>query len=220
MQIVDHEKRIIMKKLITIILSLMMVLAFAACGNQQAEEEAVTEPSEQEESETGDASAATGNAIVVYFSASGNTKRVAELVADETGADLFELIPTEAYSDDDLDWTDDSSRVNKEHDDPDLQDIELTSIDVPDWDNYDTVLVGYPIWWGEAAWPVNSFIKEFDFTGKQVIPFCTSASSGLGESGSKLEQMAGTGNWLEGMRFSEDEEESEIREWVQNLNLK
>lgn len=161
----------------------------------------------------------TGKAIVVYYSASGNTKRVAKYVADELKADTFELVPVEPYSDDDLDWTDRSSRVNKEHDDASLQDIALASTDVPNWDEYDVVLFGYPIWWGEASWVVNNFIKNNDFTGKKVVPFCTSSSSGLGDSGTNLEKMAGTGTWLEGRRFNENPSEDSVREWVRGLDL-
>lgn len=104
--------------------------------------------------------------------------------------------------------------------DPSLQNIELTSTTVPDWESYDTVLFGYPLWWREAAWPVNNFVKGNDFSGKTVIPFCTSTSDGIGDSGSKLAQMAGTGTWREGMRFSEREEESAVKEWAQGIGLK
>lgn len=162
---------------------------------------------------------AGGKTIVVYFSGSGNTRRVAEYVADETGADMFELVPVNPYTDADLDWTDRSSRVCTEHDDKSLQDIELESIEVPDWSAYDTVLFGYPLWWREAAWPVNTFVKGNDFAGKTVIPFCTSTSSGFGDSGIILEEMAGTGDWVDGMRFSEREDEEKIREWVRGLDL-
>lgn len=132
---------------------------------------------------------------------------------------LFELVPVEPYSDEDLDWTTDGSRVNKEHDDEGLRDIELVETTVPDWDSYDTVFIGYPIWWGIAAWPVDGFIEANDFTGKTVIPFCTSASSGLGESGELLAEAAGTGNWLEGQRFSSRPSEEEVRAWVDGLGL-
>ena len=163
--------------------------------------------------------AASGKTLVVYYSASGNTGRVAGFVADELNADTFELVPAEPYSDADLNWRDRSSRVNKEHDDASLQDIALVSTEVPNWDDYDVVLFGYPIWWREASWVVNNFIKNNDFTGKTVIPFCTSTSSGLGDSGTNLEKMAGTGAWLEGQRFSENPSEDSVREWVRGLDL-
>ena len=126
--------------------------------------------------------------------------------------DMFELVPVNPYTDADLDWTDRSSRVCTEHDYKSLQDIELESTEVPDWSAYDTVLFGYPLWWREAAWPVNTFVKGNDFAGKTVIPFCTSTSNGFGDSGKLLEEMAGTGDWVDGMRFSEREDEEKIRE--------
>lgn len=166
-----------------------------------------------------DESAVSQKTLVVFYSASGNTGRVAELVADELDADTFEIVPVEVYSDEDLNWRNPDSRVCKEHDDSSLQDIELVSTKVPDWSEYDVVLFGYPIWWREASWVVNRFITGNDFTGKTVIPFCTSSSSGLGESGSSLEKMAGSGTWLEGMRFNETPDEDSVREWVRGLDL-
>lgn len=155
--------------------------------------------------------------MVVYYSATGNTKEVADFIAAATNGDTFELKPAEAYSDADLDWTDDNSRVVKEHDNPDIQDVELVETKVSNWDSYDTVFIGYPIWWGIAAWPVNQFVKSNDFTGKTIIPFCTSSSSGLGESGNLLAEMAGTGNWIEGERFSSGVSEDEVKEWIERM---
>ncbi len=136
--------------------------------------------------------------LVAYFSATGNTESVANCIAEATGGDLFEITPAEPYTSDDLNWTDDNSRVSREHEDESLREVELTTTEAENWDSYDTVFIGYPIWWGIAAWPVDSFVEANDFTGKTVIPFCTSSSSGLGESGQRLAQLAGTGNWLEG----------------------
>ena len=97
--------------------------------------------------------------------------------------------------------------------------MELTASTVENWEEYDTIFLGYPIWWGIAAWPVDGFIEANDFTGKTVIPFCTSASSGLGESGQLLAEMAGTGNWLEGQRFSSSVSQEDIQAWVESLGL-
>lgn len=157
--------------------------------------------------------------LVVYFSASGSTKAVAETIADELDADIFELVPTQPYSSDDLNWTVSGSRVNREHDDESLRDIALTQTTPANWDNYDTILIGYPIWWGIAAWPVNNFVKNNDFTGKTVIPFCTSSSSGLGQSGDLLENMANGGTWQSGQRFSSGASSSTVREWAAGLGL-
>ena len=131
----------------------------------------------------------------------------------------YEITPVEPYTSDDLNWTNSSSRVSREHDDESLRDIALTEITPADWDSYDTVLIGYPIWWGIAAWPVDNFVKGNDFTGKTVIPFCTSSSSGLGDSGNLLEEMAGTGDWQEGHRFSSGASDADAADWVASLNL-
>ena len=160
-----------------------------------------------------------GKTLVVYYSASGRTRDVAEAIADAAGADIFEVVPTEPYTDEDLNWTNNDSRVSREHNDESLRDVELTTTEVPDWDSYDTVLIGYPIWWGIAAWPLDNFVKDNDFTGKTVIPFCTSASSGIGDSGNLLEEMAGTGDWQDGQRFRSNASASDVQAWVEELGL-
>lgn len=231
-----------MKKIAAIFLSLAMVLSLAACGNSSSNEtsapeisnsaassetqepsavpestesaESTEEPSSQPETE-GDA----GGTLVVYYSATGNTEQVANYIADITGGDLFELEPVEPYTSDDLDWTDDNSRVSQEYYDESLRDVELVADTVKKWDSYDTVFIGYPIWWGIAAWPTDGFVEANDFTGKTVIPFCTSASSGIGESGELLAELAGTGDWQEGMRFRSSVSESDVQEWLDSLNL-
>lgn len=167
-----------------------------------------------------DSSAESGKTLVVYYSASGMTSRVATAIADAAGADLYEITPVEPYTGDDLNWTDSNSRVSREHDDESLRDVALTEITPADWDSYDTVLIGYPIWWGIAAWPVDNFVKGNDFSGKTVIPFCTSASSGLGSSGELLADMARTGEWQEGHRFSSGASDADAADWVNSLNLK
>ena len=158
-----------------------------------------------------------GNILVVYFSAQGHTESVAEQIAANLNADLFEIIPVSEYTSDDLDWTDDNSRVSREHEDESLRNIELETTSVSNWDTYDTVLIGYPIWWGIAAWPVNTFVEANNFTGKTVIPFCTSSSSGLGESGELLAELANSGNWQVGHRFSSNPSDSDIKTWTDTL---
>ena len=222
-----------MKKLTALFLALAMIFALSACGTENAtvtaSPEASAEPSAEasaepssEPSETpadGGAESEGGNTLVVYFSATGHTEAVAGYIADATGADVFVIEPSEPYTSDDLRWTDESSRVVQEYEDESLRDVELVSTDVPDWDSYDTVFIGYPIWWGIAAWPVSSFVTANDFTGKTVVPFCTSSSSGLGDSGTLLEEAAGSGTWLEGMRFSSAASESDVAEWLGTLGL-
>ena len=160
-----------------------------------------------------------GKTLVVYFSATGNTERVAEMIAEAVGGDLFELEPADPYTAEDLNYNDDNSRVSREYADESLRNVELTAATVDGFDEYETVFIGYPVWWGIAAWPVNTFIEANDFTGKTVIPFCTSASSGLGESGELLAELAGTGDWLEGMRFRSGASEEDVVTWVESLGL-
>ena len=160
-----------------------------------------------------------GKTLVVYFSATGNTERVAEMIAETTGGDLFELELSDPYTDEDLNYNDENSRVSQEYADESLRNVELVATTMEGFDEYENVFVGYPVWWGIAAWPVNTFIEANDFTGKTVIPFCTSASSGLGESGELLAELAGTGDWLEGMRFRSGASEEDVVTWVESLGL-
>ena len=158
-----------------------------------------------------------GKAIVVYFSAQNHTRNVAAKIAANVGADIFEIEPVQAYTEDDLSWTDSESRVSREHNDEFLQTIELKSTTVPNWDEYKTVYIGYPIWWGGSAWPADSFVKKVDFGDKTVIPFCTSHSSGLGTSDTDLKAKATGGNWQPGHRFSQDATDAEIKTWTDSL---
>ena len=155
--------------------------------------------------------------LVVYYSAQNHTKSVSESIAKNLKADVFEIVPKNIYTKDDLDWNNKNSRVSKEHDDESLRKIELVSMKVPNWDSYDIILIGYPIWWGIAAWPTNSFVENNDFSNKIVIPFCTSLSSGIGESDKLLAKLAGTGNWKDGKRFSSSVSDSEIKKWTDSL---
>ena len=157
--------------------------------------------------------------LVAYFSATGNTEAVAGYIAQATGGDLFEITPADPYTSDDLNWTDENSRVVYEYENPDERDTELAS-DTPDgWEDYDVIFLGYPIWWYDAAWPVDGFVEANDFTGKTVIPFCTSSSSGLGESGSRLAELADAGDWLEGQRFPSSASQADVEAWVDGLGL-
>lgn len=236
-----------MKKLIALLLGIIMIFSLAACAGTTPDTPSGTTPSNgsqttngtndtkkpdsatsgensttgttdtTDSTDTPDTPAAGGKTLVVYFSGSGNTKRVAEDIAAATGGTLFELVPVTPYTSADLSWTTAGSRVNREHDDESLRDIPLVTTTPENFDEYDTVFIGYPIWWGIAAWPVNNFVKNNDFAGKTVIPFATSASSGMGQSGSLLAEMAGTGNWQQGHRFSSGASKSTVEEWVNGL---
>ena len=234
-----------MKKLTALLLSLAMVFSLAACGNtantpadtskDDTQTPAVSPVEKPDDTNTPDDAETpddantpadttaekpqTGKTLVVYYSASGNTARVAKDIAAATGADLFEIVPTQVYTSDDLNWTNANSRVSREHDDESLRNVPLTSTTVADWSSYDTVFIGYPIWWGIAAWPMSSFVSANDFSGKNVVPFCTSLSSGIGQSGKLLAELAGTGSWLDGYRFSSSTTANDIAALAESLSL-
>lgn len=221
------------KKIFSLSLAAVMALSLAACGQSNSTNDSQSTSQSQETpssattqepsgtTSTSDSSEPTGegNVLVVYYSASGNTEAVAGYIAEATGGDLFAITPAEPYTSDDLNWTDENSRVSQEYADESLRDVELTTTEVENWDSYDTVFIGYPIWWGIAAWPTDSFVEANDFTGKTVIPFCTSSSSGLGQSGELLAELAGTGDWLEGQRFRSGVSQEDVNEWVDSLGL-
>lgn len=192
-------------------------LLLASCSGNFAS--SVSSSSAAASSEAASTVTTTGKTLVVYFSATGTTQGVAQTIADTVGADLFEVVPSGPYTSDDLNWTNNDSRVSREHNDEGLRAVALESTGVDGWDNYDTVFIGYPIWWGIAAWPMSSFVAVNDFTGKTVIPFCTSTSSGIGQSGDLLAELADAGTWLDGQRFSRGSSEADIASWVNGLNL-
>lgn len=226
-----------MKKITAILMSMLLVFGLAACGtnsdggSSDSTDAPVTTPAASSApagdtdgaaSDNGgivETSGTAGKTLVVYYSASGNTERVAKSIAAAANADIFEIVPESVYTDDDLDWTNENSRVSREHDDESLRDVPLTTTDVANWADYDTVIIGYPIWWGIAAWPIDNFVKANDFTGKTVIPFCTSSSSGIGQSGKLLAELAGSGDWQEGQRFSSGASDSSVSEWVDGLGI-
>ncbi|HJB57665.1 MAG TPA: flavodoxin [Candidatus Flavonifractor intestinipullorum] len=229
----------IWKRLSGCLLAGTMLLALAACGQSGADSSTGAQSSGQVQQEPaeatppvnasedtaapedsgGESTAESGSVLVVYYSASGHTETVANYIAQATGGDLFEITPAEPYTSADLNWSDENSRVSREYADESLRDVELTTTQVENWDSYDTVFIGYPIWWGIAAWPVDGFVAANDFTGKTVIPFCTSSSSGLGESGELLAELAGTGDWQEGERFRSSASQEDVNQWVDSLGL-
>lgn len=205
-----------MKKTFALLFTLLLAVMLTAYSAGPRKASPTAAPTVQPTEET---APAAGKTLVVYFSASGNTEKAAGYIAQATNADVFVLEPVNAYTSADLNWRDGNSRVTYEHDNPEARNVALKASTVENWAQYDTVFIGYPIWWGIAAWPVDSFVKANDFTGKTVIPFCTSSSSGLGDSGRLLAEMAGEGNWLEGARFSSGAAESTVLRWVNGLGL-
>ena len=185
----------------------------SVADDSQTNNNSTNETTGNNENSSGD----LGRVLVVYYSAQNHTEAVAQQIAENLNADIFEIQPVDEYSNADLNWTDDNSRVSREYADESLRNVELVSTTVESWDDYDTVLIGYPIWWGIGAWPVDTFVKANDFNGKTVIPFCTSSSSGLGRSGELLAEEANGGNWLEGHRFRSNPSNSDIQNWTDSL---
>lgn len=232
-------------KLILIGLVLILLLALTACGGAEtaatekpqqttavpvrtdapasdaAEEQTDAQPenpaSTQTPAESTQAASPAGkDTLVVYFSATGTTKAVAEKIAAITDADLYEIQAAQPYTEADLNWHDSSSRSTIEQNDnnarPELGGEPVTL------EGYTTIYIGYPIWWGEEPRILDTFVEDHDFDGITLIPFCTSSSSSLGRSGQNLAENAGSGNWLEGKRFGAGASEDELREWIEGLN--
>ena len=172
-----------------------------AAQNEPAQEEPeqVQEEPVQEEEAVDEVAPADG-ILVAYFSGTGNTQGIAEAIAGELDADTFVITPVDPYSRDDLGYNNPDSRTSQERNDPNRS-VELEQVTPDNFDSYGTVFLGYPIWWGNASWAIDNFVSGNDFTGKTVIPFCTSGSSPIGSSAQDLAAMAGTGEWREGRRF-------------------
>lgn len=210
------------KSTAAVMLTLLLVLLLSSCGTAApaatmsgaaaASSDAV---SLSAAGQTGETTAST--ILVVYFSATGTTKSVAQKLAAQAGADLFEIVPEKPYTSSDLDYNDNSSRSTLEMKDatsrPGIAGGQISL------DGYDTVFIGYPIWWGEAPRILSTFIEGRDLSGKTIIPFCTSSVSGIADSGAKLAGLASGGNWLEGRRFDANTTQAELAEWVKGLGI-
>jgi flavodoxin len=207
------RKKDFMKKICSIILAGVLCLSLVACGTSQSaggqnEVKSEMQTTEQSVSET-------GRTLVVYFSNTGNTKAIAEHIANGLSADLYEIVAADPYTDADLNYNDNNSRSTLEMNDSSVR--PAISGTVENIEKYQTIYIGYPIWWGEAPRIISTFVESYDFTGKTVIPFCTSASSGVGSSASNVEETAGTGKWMDGKRFIGSESQDEVMEWVNGL---
>lgn len=157
--------------------------------------------------------------LVAYYSNTGNTGRIAEMIASAMDAEMFVIEPVDPYTAEDTNWRDESSRVSQEMPRRSEVDVELVQVTPDDFARYKTVFVGYPIWWQSFSWVLNEFVRENDFAGKTVIPFCTSSSSPLGESDQALAAEADGGDWLPGERFTSGTSEEEVRAWLESLPL-
>lgn len=220
-----------MKKAIVILLSLTMILGLTACGNSASktkqpstEDTFVESKADTESAETSTNMENTDNQdaqehkiLVAYFSATGTTKGVAEHIANGLNADIYEIVPEEAYTDADLDYNDNNSRTTIEMNDPDAR--PAISGSVENMEQYDIIFVGYPIWWGEAPRIVSTFMESYDFSGKTIVPFCTSGGSGIGSSASNLERLTSGATWLDGQRLNGSDSQDTVMEWVNSLEL-
>ena len=235
-----------MKKIISILLISLLALGLVACGdtsqNKRVDENPAVEESNKSTEETNKSTEETNkeslqeditseenkpneqesvsdssgkNVLVVYFSVTGNTKTIAEKIATLTDADLYEIKPAVEYTKADIDYGNPNSRTSKEQNDSSVRpEIQSETISL---EGYDTIYIGYPIWWGEEPRIMDTFVESYDFGDITMIPFCTSGSSGIGNSGKNLATNAGSGNWLEGKRFSAQVSENELKDWIGNL---
>ena len=175
--------KIKLNKLFLMICLMSVLCAFSAVYAQQAEQSPVEER----------------DVLVIYFSATGTTKGVAEKIAALTDEYVFEIVPAEPYIAADLNWNDRNSRTSVETDDPSCRpEIDGELVDL---EGYSTIFIGYPIWWGDIPRIMSTFVESCDFGEITMIPFCTSASSGVGQSDKHLEEQAGSGKWLKGTRL-------------------
>ncbi len=175
-------------------------------------ENAVNNEDAANEDETDDVSI-----LVAYFSATNTTEGVAEIIADVLGADLYEIVPEDPYTDADLNYNDDNSRTTIEMNDPTSRPAIAGSVE--NMEQYDIVFIGYPIWWGDAPRILSTFMESYDFSGKTIVPFCTSGGSGIGSSASNLQELTDGAEWVSGQRFGGNISRDEVVEWINGLGL-
>ena len=211
-----------MKKIKTLIAALTvctMAFSLTAYGSSNASDEtsdtAMADADSAVENTSSEEPSAHSDVLVAYFSATGTTKGVAEKIASVTGGDLYEILAAEPYTEDDLNYNDSSSRSTTEQNDKNVR-PEIGSEDLS-IEGYTTIYLGFPIWWGEEPRILDTFVEKYSFEGITVIPFCTSGGSGIGRSGSNMEELAGTGTWLDGSRFSGNVSEEELTDWIDGL---
>ncbi|MBE6046624.1 MAG: flavodoxin [Clostridiales bacterium] len=208
-----------MKKILLILLTLCMMIGLAACSGSNTSDEAAGTDNEmastEEQTSEAEGNDSENSTLVVYFSVTGNTRGVAEKIADITGADVYEIKAAEEYTSEDIDYDNSDSRTTHEQNDSSAR-PEIGS-DTISLEGYTTIYIGYPIWWGQEPRIMDTFVESYDFDGITMIPFCTSGSSDIGQSGQNLADNAGSGSWLEGKRFASDASEDEIRTWIDGL---
>lgn len=211
-----------MKKITAIFLAFVLALVFTACSGAKEEETTApltTQPTSSAEPESeNNNDFENGKILVAYFSATNNTEAAAKNIADYLNCDIYEITPQSAYTADDLNYHDSDSRTSIEMNDETARPAILGSVD--NMEQYDVIFLGYPIWWNDAPRIMNTFLESYDFSGKTIIPFCTSGGSDISASASNLKAAYSNAQWLDGKRFSGGTSQSEIEEWFNSLNLK
>lgn len=186
-------------------------------GQEKGQQETETEVSESVSAE-GQETDMTAKTLVVYFSATGTTKPLAEYAAEILEADIYEIIAEEPYTEADLAYYT-GGRADQEQDDPNAR--PAISGSVENMDSYDTILIGYPIWHGQAPRIISTFLESYDFSEKTIVPFCTSHSSGIGSSATNLHALCpNTVEWVEGRRFEAGTSKDTMEEWLGNIGIK
>lgn len=215
-----------MKKLAVLLFAMLIVFVLVACAGNNAGTDRNTQDSstapdnsqaESNSESPKDDNADTVKVLVAYFSATNTTEGVAKTIADSLGADLYEITPEQPYTDADLDYHNDKSRSTIEMNDPNAR--PAISGSVENMDQYDIVFIGYPIWWGEAPRILSTFVESYNFSGKTVVPFCTSGGSGMGTSAKNLEGLTSGATWLFGTRLNSGASHSSVVEWINGLGL-
>ena len=201
-----------MKKIVSILLIIGLIFLFSACS---VKTDNMSETTSNAPAESSGIPEKGNKTIVVYFSQTGTTKGIAEKIASITGGKLYEIVAANPYSEADLDYNNDNCRATKEQNDKSARPETLN--DTFELDSYSTIYLGYPIWWGQAPRIMDTFVEAHNFDGKKVIPFCTSGSSDIGNSDNYLAELAKSGDWIEGKRFSANATENEIEQWIKTI---
>lgn len=209
-------------KMFTAILALLTILFCTACSGTEKEQAKIfvdeNDKTTQNNSENGGniVSDENNSILVAYFSATGTTKQIAGYAADFLNADMYEITPDIPYSEKDLSYYT-GGRADKEQNDTTAR--PAISGSVENMEQYDTIILGYPIWHGQAPRIISTFLESYDFSGKTILPFCTSHSSGIGSSDTNLRSLAKNASWLAGKRFSADTSKEDIAAWLESNGL-
>lgn len=202
---------------------MMVTLMFTmtACGNENEQQTTDLSKNEMTANEDGEDTMknedpAADNILVAYFSATGTTKSLAQYAAHILNADSYEIVPEDPYTEEDLAY-DTDGRADREQKDSSARPAIAGGIE--HMERYDTIIVGYPIWHGQAPKIINTFLESYDFSGKTILPFCTSHSSGLGSSDTDLHPLASNSKWLEGRRFAAGASREDVEAWLDEMKI-